>query len=194
MANQTQERKTKGRDKDEVRLENPVPKLLQTYGVKTKGRRYIPFCHTTKEYCGKMDDEACYCFVCGRTFDCFGIVGYFEGIDNLNDQVGFLGGEELPEDDPKRKEQKAKAQQRKDARAAEDAAKEALVKGIIETTDKIHELRLFLRNNKPEKGKWPSKEWADAYTQLQCLDYQISCSLEDNSGGNMDCFPDVAFG
>ena len=193
MGTQTQNRKPKGRDKDEVRLENPVPKLLQAYGVKTKGKRFVPFCHNTNEYSGKMDDEACYCFSCGKNFDCFGIVGFFEGIENLNVQVAFLGGKDLPEDNPRSKEIKAKAQRLREAKEAENAAKEALKKNVIEKTNKMHEIRNFLRNNKPQEGKWPSKEWADAYIQLQILDDQVSSLLDDNTGANMECFPDVAF-
>lgn len=192
MAIQMQERK-RGRDKDEVRLENPVPKLLERYGVKTRGNRYVPFCHNADQYSGIMDDESCYCFVCNRTFDCFSIVGFFEAIEDFDEQVAFLGGEELPEDNPRRKELKKRAQELKLAKEAEEAARKVKTKSIIEKTDEMYRLRDFLRRNKPENGSWPSKEWAEAYTKFQRLHYEVSCLLEDNIDGNMDCFPDLKF-
>ena len=184
----------RGRDKEEVRLENPVPQVLASYGVKVVGGRYVPFCHASKKLDGKVSRDSCFCFVCGKNFDCFGVVGHFEGLSNLNDQVSFLGGEELPDDDPKRKALKEKAKKIKEAKATEEAAREAFVKEVVEKTNQIHVLRSVLRRNKPVQGEWPSKEWAEAYNKLQELDFQVACLLGDEvTGGNISQLPEAIF-
>ncbi|MFV0361555.1 MAG: hypothetical protein ACK5LL_00480, partial [Suipraeoptans sp.] len=120
------------RDKEEVRLENPVPKLLVRYGVEIKKGRFKPFCHVSDQNSGKiLNDQRAYCHVCGKVIDCFDIVAHFEGISNFIDQVKFLGGEELP-DSPERKEMREQVQRMKEAQEVKKAEQDAVLKDIKE--------------------------------------------------------------
>ena len=188
------EKITAHRDKDEVRLENPVPMLLTRYGVKSNNGRFKPFCHASDTYSGKiLNDQRAYCHVCGKVIDCFDIVAHFEGISNFTDQVKFLGGDELP-NSPKRKELREKVQQMKEAQELKKAEQEAARKEFMDKTTRMHELREILSKEKPLAGEWPSKLWVDAYNELQRLDYEVAMLLGDTeTGGDMSIFPEVKF-
>ena len=182
------------RDKDEVRLENPVPRLLTRYGVEIKNGRFKPFCHVSDSNSGNiLDDQRAYCHVCCKVIDCFDIVAHFEGISNFTDQVKFLGGEELP-DSPDRKKKREQVQREKEALEVEKAEKEAARKEFMDKTTRMHELRAILRKEKPSAREWPSKLWADAYNELQRLDYEVAMLLGDTeTGGDMSMFPEAKF-
>lgn len=178
---------------EEVRLENPIRQLLASHGVSIKGDRFIPFCHSSKsrKYDGKLDDYHCYCFVCGKKMDCYDIVEHFDGITDRIEQIRFLRGDDgIDGNGAKRLE----AQKRMQELARQEAEKEALRKELRDKTSRIHELRSTLRKNKPESGSWPSKEWTDAYNELQVLDCQVATLLGDKySGGDLSHLEEATF-
>lgn len=178
----------KSRDKDEVRLENPVPQVLRRYGVPMKGNRFKPFCHKADNYSGKFDNTSCYCYVCNKSFDCFSIVGHFEGIDSLNDQVRFLGGEELPDDDPKRIALKKKADELKAQAAKEAEEKRQRDEEIMRCTKRMRYLRKVLKVLSPGKDEFPCQFWVDAYNELQTLDYHVSALFGTEGGDISYCY------
>ena len=182
------------RDKEEVRLENPVSKLLVRYGVEIKKGRFKPFCHVSDQNSGKiLNDQRAYCHVCGKVIDCFDIVAHFEGISNFTDQVKFLGGEELP-DSPERKEMREQVQRMKEAQEVKKAEQEAVLKDIKEKTTRMHELRALLRKEKPSARSWPSKVWINAYNELQRLDYKVAMLLGDTETGvDINIFPEIKY-
>ena len=145
MAKETKTKKALGRDKEEVRLENPVPDLLKRYGVKVRGDRYQPFCHASRSLSGKVSQNLCYCYVCNQEFDCFKIVGHFEGISDFYDQVKFLGGEEILEDTPERRARKAKVEAIKAEAAARQKREEERNAAIKKETDELWQWRKVLK-------------------------------------------------
>lgn len=182
------------RDKEEVRLENPVPRLLTRYGVEIKNGRFRPFCHVSDSNSGViLNDQRAYCHVCGKRIDCFDIVAHFEGISNFADQVKFLGGEELP-DSPDRKEMREQVQRMKEAQEAKKAEQEAVWKEYKEKTTRMHELRAILCKEKPSTRSWPSNVWVDAYNELQRLDYKVAMLLGDTeTGGDINIFTEIKY-
>ncbi len=174
--------KPRGRDKEEVRLENPVPDLLARYGVQVKGDRYKPFCHSSKQFSGKVSKDLCYCYVCNRSFDCFGIVKWFEGIDDLPSQVKFLGGEELPEDDPKTIKRKAEAKKRKEEVERIKHEAEAREKRIMELTEKMRFYKTILVDERIRNMQ--DSTWIRYYTEALVADYELGLLWDGSENGS----------
>ena len=182
------------RDKEEVRLENPVPKLLVRYGVEIKNGRFKPFCHVSDQASGNiLNDQRAYCHVCCKVIDCFDIVAHFEGISNFADQVRFLGGENLP-DSPDGIKMREQVRRMKEAQEVKKSEQEAVWKDIKDKTNRMHNLRAILRKEKPSAREWPAKVWAEAYHELQRLDYEVAMLLGDTeTGGDISIFPETKF-
>ena len=81
--------------KEELRMLISVSTILTKYGVKVRSGRCKGFCHNGSDYNMRVSSDACYCHVCSKGFDIFGIVQHFENCDFWT-AFCMLGGNEEP--------------------------------------------------------------------------------------------------
>lgn len=79
------------RDKDYIKATTSVPSLLESYGIQIRHGRCRGFCHGGRDMNMAVKQNICHCFVCNQSFDCFGVVMFFEGCD-FNAAFEKLGG------------------------------------------------------------------------------------------------------
>ena len=83
--------------KQDLRIMNKVPERLTMYGVEIKKGRCKGFCHNGHDYNMVVKDFYCFCYVCGKSFDIFDIVMFFENCsfpdacEKLGKPVDFEG-------------------------------------------------------------------------------------------------------
>lgn len=78
--------------KDEIKASVTMPDILARYGVDVRHRRCKGFCHYGRDYNMAVYDTSCYCFVCDKSFDVFGVVQFFENCD-FPKAFEILGGD-----------------------------------------------------------------------------------------------------
>jgi hypothetical protein len=79
----------------ELKVYNKVPEILARYGVEIRRGRCRGFCHNGNDFNMSIREDYCKCFVCGRSFDIFDVVMFFEDCD-FKRAFEILGGNVKP--------------------------------------------------------------------------------------------------
>ena len=104
--------------KEQIKATVTVPELLSRYGVEVRHGRCRGFCHSGRDFNMSVKNDSCYCFVCGKAFDVFNIVAFFENCD-FKKAFEILGGAKPASNIARYKAKQYSQQQNKRNRLAE---------------------------------------------------------------------------